>query len=522
MKRHAPWGSTKRARFVVPLTAALFASPSALAQKPAKDAPKPTTPHDAAEVEAKPPERAPASATEPLPDPTPGPDPFRNDASSTWATSPTSASGTELVPTTAGPSLGGGGQGQGDARAADRDATVRALEQRVAILEAERERERQHGSWLSMIKVSGYLQPQLVWSWFNAAASPNAGSSGLPNGITSNDVTAKSDGTTTNPDFFRLRRARLKLEITPVEYATAVFEIDPNLLGGKDAATGTVARNVEAIGRVPWSRDVRTDFGMGMFKVPFSHEIIESDADRPFIERSFGEQNMFPGEFDTGIRAVTHAAFERFNAQVAVVNGTMIGERNFSVVPDLNKGKDFVAHVNYDFGLFDLGAGGYYGQGQGVDAAALRFKQFPRWAVEVEGGIHHTFVKKLGATRFFVEFTMANSMDRGVRYGFALPAVPSDVRNDVDGKDERNLQFRFEQDVTRWLTLGARYDSYAPDTAQGDDLRRTYSFVSAVHFTKALTWMLEVDHADDHIHAPGAGVPHRAIETLSNVLQARF
>ena len=103
---------------------------------------------------------------------------------------------------------------------------------------------------------------------------------------------------------------------------------------------------------------------MGIFKLPFGYEILQSDADRPFIERSWGERNMYPSEFDTGARAYTTLLERKLVVQVALVNGSTIGEKTFAVLPDLNQGKDVVGRVNYDFGPVDVGVGGYYGKGR--------------------------------------------------------------------------------------------------------------------------------------------------------------
>ncbi len=412
-----------------------------------------------------------------------------------------------------------------------RDNRFQMLEARVAADEKASNESSEKLAWLKRLKISGYVQPQLIWQGFNAAASPNGTNGALPAGIDSNSTIAKADGTTTNPDFFRLRRARLKVEFMPTDYARFVFEIDPALQGGTVGGTGTIARNIEAQGVIRWSPQVTTDVGMGVFKVPFGKEVLQSDADRPFIERSWGEQNLTPAEFDTGIKAYTTAMISgggigtdgKLEAQVAVVNGVTEGEKNFVLVPDLNKGKDIVGRLNYDLGDWaDFGVSGYYGQGQAVDATALRFKQFPRWAFNGEVGLHHEWSKALGKTKVFSEITFAENLDRGVKYAYALPAVPTDVTKDVTSLDERNFWIRVEQDLTEWVTLGARYDFYTPDSSIANNGRDTYSFIAAVHFTKGLQWMLEFDHAIDNVHKTNGVAPSKQIETLSNVLQARF
>jgi hypothetical protein len=69
---------------------------------------------------------------------------------------------------------------------------------------------------------------------------------------------------------------------------------------------------------------------------------------------------MFPEEFDTGIRAYTSLLRDRLNVQLAVINGNMEGEKTFSVVPDLNQGKDLTGRINYNFGPFDVGVSGLH------------------------------------------------------------------------------------------------------------------------------------------------------------------
>jgi hypothetical protein len=385
--------------------------------------------------------------------------------------------------------------------------------------------------WTRWVKVSGYLQPQLLWQWYdNSAASPNPASQS-PNAVVAKQDTVFNTasgngvpGLTTNGDYFRLRRARLKLELEPSEWARMVFEIDPTLMGGPDNATGTIARNIEAQGIAHWSTDVVTTFGMGIFKIPFGFEVLQTDADRPFIERSWWERNVTPGEFDTGAKAYTTALHNRFTGQFAVINGNMLGEKTFSLQPDLNKGKDIVGRLNYDFGPFDVGASGYYGQGQEVSLASLAFKQYPRYAWNIEAAIHHRFLQ-IGDTRVFAEFDRGQNMDRAVNYSaqIALPGLPPDIVNGkVVSKDELGYWARIEQDITRWSTLAFRYDKYTPDSAQGSDSRDTFGFVGVAHFTKQLQLMLEYDYYVDNVHVPGNPIPYAKGNVFSGVFQVRF
>jgi hypothetical protein len=439
---------------------------------------------------------------------------------------PTSMSGTAIMPPTpapvpAAPSAGGGMSA--DEKIAI-DNRFRMLEARLNTDEQIEKEQAPYIQWLRKFHVSGYVQPQFVWNVFNASGSPNADAGGnLPPNVSANDVAARADGTTTNQTLFRIRRARLKTELLPTHYSRLVFEIDPTPFGW--SGINTIARQVEAVGvaRLP-GRTI--EFGAGIFALPFGAEVLESNADRPFIEHSWGEQNMFPGEYDTGARVAVdnwRPPFgKHWRGQIALVNGHMMGERTFSVVPDLNKGKDFVARANYDFGAFDVGLSGLVGSGQVVDAGALRFKQFTRSAANLEAALHHAFFEKLGASRAYAEMTFGTNMDRGVNYAFAAPAIPTNLGDDVVDLNERALFLRLEQDITHWVTLAVRYDFYTPDTSQKNDGRDTYAFVGVVHFTRGLSLRAEFDHAIDNVHRPGAPPPSRQIETASGVLQARF
>jgi hypothetical protein len=423
---------------------------------------------------------------------------------------------------------------------------LRVRQQEELHRRAHEEQDRWWG-WTKYVHLSGDLQPQLLWQWYDTlSASPNASLTGAtdPNGVYAKPDTAFSTclqagvtagacsaastvpPLTTNGNYFRLRRARLKVEMEPNEWSRFVMEIDPIPAGGPDNGTGTIARNVEAQGVAHWSEDVTTTFGMGIFKIPFGWEVLQSDADRPFIERSWWERNITPGEFDTGAKAYTSALHNRLTFQVALVNGNIQGEKTFALLPDLNHGKDVVGRVNHNFGPFDVGASGYYGQGQLVSLSNLAFKNYPRYAWNIEGALHHRFLE-MGETRVLAEFDMGQNMDRGVNYSaaIALPSMPTDVVNgQVGSKDEMGYWARVEQDVTHWATLAFRYDLYSPDTAQGTDNngRTTVGFVGVGHFTKQLQLMLEYDHFTDNVHVPGQPIPYKQGNMFSGVFQVRY
>jgi hypothetical protein len=231
---------------------------------------------------------------------------------------------------------------------------------------------------------------------------------------------------------------------------------------------------------------------------------------------------MFPGDYDTGARSSTKMLNKRLSFNVSVLNGRTQNERGFSLVPDLNKGKDLAARVSFDAGAFDIGVSGYYGSGQTVDPVGLRFKQYPRWAVNGEVALHQKIFPTAGETRAFAEITYGQNMDRGVFYSFALPAIPADVTQKVVNLDQLSWFVRVEQDLGRYFGLGVRYDAYTPNTDISNNRRDTIGAVGVVRFTKGLEMRLEYARAIDNVHREGTPAPSKKIDLVSTVLQGRF
>ena len=522
--------SISRAGSLALVAAASFASQGASAQ-PAQPLPPPPAPPAAAPASPPPPDLPPP----PPPPWTANPSVFAQDtpppatppAPPSTSTS-TGAGATSTIERPAPPVLNPEHERERERRLSEVELRMLQHEERTR---REHEEHEKWWGWTRWVTLSGYLQPQSLWQWYDSqSASPN------PPGQTANATVAKQDtvfntaagntvpGLTTNGDYFRLRRSRLKIELMPNEVSRFVLEIDPVLAGGPDNATGTIARNVEAQGIAKWSEDVVTTFGMGIFKIPYGWEVLQSDADRPFIERSWWEQNVTPGEFDTGAKAYTSALHRRLTFQVAVINGATQGEKTFSLLPSLHPGKDVVGRVNYNFGPFDLGMSGYYGQGIEVSVATLAAKNYPRYAGNLEAAMHHKFLG-IGETRLLGELDAGQNMDRGTHYSFALPGLPSDIVNgSVTNRNEFGWFARIEQDITRWATLAFRYDFYTPDTSISTNGRGTEGVVGVAHFTKQLQLMLEYNHFTDNVHstAPGTPIPYKNGDMFSGVFQVRY
>ncbi len=402
-----------------------------------------------------------------------------------------------------------------------KDARLRSLEERIAENERRIRRLEERTRPFKNLTLSAYVQPQLLLVAYNAAASPNRIDGRLPDGIGANDVVARADGGTTNSNLFRLRRTRLR-----TTYETDVMrlwiQIDVLPAGGFGPGIGTIVRNAEATGKARFTNDVRTEFTAGMFFVPFRAELLEPSNVRPFIERTWFIQNALPTERDIGAHARTFALGDKLILDLGFVNGQRLGERFFVAVPDLNKTKDFVGQLSYKFAFATLGANAYVGRGQVVDATALRVKQFSRWAINYHALLHAPLVRGLGETRVLSELAIAQNMDTGVFYPFAVPRIPAAFTDETPSLDERAFYARVEQDFGKSILLGYRYDMYTPDTSLSNNARDTHAFVAVIRFSENLRLMNQVDWAIDNVHAPGTPAPSKHIVSFSSVLQAGF
>jgi hypothetical protein len=405
----------------------------------------------------------------------------------------------------------------------DVDARIAALEKRLAELERERaSAEKRSRALVDMIEIGGFAQPQLVVAWFDAGSTPNRAPDGSLVPFVPPNVPVPTASGETNATTFRMRRARPRLDFAPFDFARLVVEVE--LSGKLPGVPGSqiVARQIEAQGLVRWTRDLSTTFAAGVMRVPFGHETLEAETARPFVERSFVQQSLFPGEFDIGARVDAQAWEEKVKLQVAVVNGLTVGEIGFSGLPDLDRSKDVAWRVHGDLGPLGLGASGYAGTGRLVDAGAWISKDYLRWAAGLEGQLHGALFPRLGESRLLGEVIVSRNMDRGTFYPFARPGLPANLASGVIHRDELGFVVRLEQDASRWITTGLRVDGYSPETTVQDNWRLGYAFVGVVHFTRNLQLMLEYGVARDTIRPAGVAVAPRWTVTSSTILQAAF
>lgn len=432
---------------------------------------------------------------------------------------PTSTSGSDLTPPSSAPPPGP--IVVESASADEALAKVRALEARVALDEARLKAAEDDVGPLRHLKLQGYVQFQYRFESFNDAASPNLVNGSLPPGVRSNDVVAKPDGTTTNDNLFRLRRTRLRT-IYETDVLRVLLEADLLPSGGPAATQSTIARNAEVTGIAHWTKDVETRFTGGLFRVPFRSELLEDSMYRPFIERTWASQNLFPTERDLGLHATTSVMKDRFVFDVGVLNGQRLGEKSFVLQPDLNGSKDFFAAAQTTIGFLTPAIHGYAGRGQVVDSTLLRVKNFKRLGANLAVTAAHPIVPCLGETRLVAELMFGTNMDTGVNYAFAVPAIPTQVTDGVKDLHERALYIRGEQELTKWGIAGLRFDTYTTNSAIKNNARDTWTLMAGLRFSKYLRLINEASYAVDNMHPEGAAAPSKHIYGFTSWMQGSF
>src|SRR5262249_9327436 len=135
------------------------------------------------------------------------------------------------------------------------------------------------------VKVSGYLQAD--WTPWRQS---------------SEDQLNPGSGAPLNDERFSIRRARLRASMER-DYVAGLLEFDGNTVAGTTARlmgaeSSLKCRGGPAVHGAP----PLLMLSFGLFKIPFGYEVIESDRDRLFLERSTAERALFPGEYDLGVR----------------------------------------------------------------------------------------------------------------------------------------------------------------------------------------------------------------------------
>lgn len=101
---------------------------------------------------------------------------------------------------------------------------------------------------------------------------------------------------------------------------------------------------------------------VGQFKLPFGHEMPQSDADRELPEHPLiiGSKGYFDGERDRGVRL--QAQYSWLRLVMAVVNGNGVKDKVYGSA-DPTAFKDLVGRLGVDFTSITGGVSAYYGRG---------------------------------------------------------------------------------------------------------------------------------------------------------------
>jgi hypothetical protein len=339
-----------------------------------------------------------------------------------------------------------------------------------------------------------------------------------------------------NDERFLIRRARFKTAIDR-EYVAGALEFDGNTVNGSTARI----TDAEASFKIPGEEGAPLPLLMGsigLFKIPFGFEVLQSDRDRVFMERSISEQALFPGEYDVGARLQGAWRFVRY--AFAVQNGNPLGEKTFPG-RDPNAAKDFVGRLGVDTPVSDTIAiaGGFSGlKGTGFhrgtpatkgtvqwsdrneDSAvtidelsavpgtaatpSLNFDRFA-WGADLELSVK---IPSFGAFVAYGEVYLAKNLDRAKLIADPYGPLGRDVR-ELGAYGAALLQ------IGEYAVIGARYDYYNPDRDSNDPNKPvvptafSYGTLSLVasYGTPNGRVALEYDHNTNHNGRTTMGAP---------------
>jgi len=362
----------------------------------------------------------------------------------------------------------------------------------------------------------------------------------------SEDQLNPSTGNPLNEDRFMIRRARLRATLDRT-YVAGLLELDGNTVNGPTARIAGAEASLrlpgpDGPGGVPLLMAT-----IGLFKIPFGWEVIESDRERLFLERSTTERALFPGEYDVGARLQGGWRFLRYS--LAAQNGEPIGEKSFPV-RDPNHQKDWVGRLGIDGGEGPVrvvaGFSGLYGTGfhkgtpatkpglQWIDSnedgvidsnelrpvpgrAAEPSINFPRHALGADLLVAGT--TGIGRTTAYGELYYARDLDRAI-----LPADPTGAIGAV-GRSYRELGWyvALMQDIGAHATVGARYDYYNPDRDASDRQLgmvvpndASYSTLALVAALRSPSGRLivEYDINRNHLGRAASGLPTNLMDNV--------
>jgi hypothetical protein len=303
---------------------------------------------------------------------------------------------------------------------------------------------------------------------------------------TSEDQLNPSSGAPLNENRFFIRRARLRTAVEQ-QYLAGVLELDANTVNGAQVRPV----NVEATLKWPGGPVPLVALTVGLFKIPFGHEVLQSDRDRLFVERSSFVRALFPGEYDLGARLAGGWRFVRY--ALAVQNGEPLGTSTFPM-RDPNQAKDITGRLGiaaqvsetvavqagfsgltgkgFHKGVLptkptvtwqDLNEDGRYTAGElavSPGTSGQPSRNFSRYAVGGDAQVSLKYSRRTSTT-LYAEIALANNLDRAILVADPYGQLDRPAR-------EWGYYVAAVQDIGTHFKLGLRYDYYNPDRDSTD------------------------------------------------------
>lgn len=340
----------------------------------------------------------------------------------------------------------------------------------------------------------------------------------------------KQNGDLLNDDRVYVRRGRPRITATYGD-VSAIAEIDVNTINGGQVRPSAFEAAYQP---ASWLR-----LGAGIAKIPFGYEVLQSDKERLFLERTSTERALFPGEYDVG--ATVSGAWKFLRYAFAAQNGEPVGEKGYTL-RDPNRAKDFTWRVGVETkvggGDVTLAGGFSFLTGKGFHAGTPATKDVLVWrdlnedgtvnAGEIQVIAGQAATPSASFTRNALGADAEITIDLHTRgklmvYGELVAATNLDRANVIadpiaSGRDTRELGWYVAaiHEPVPWAAVGVRYDRYDPD-ADASELR-TGAVVpkdqarSSLAITGALKHqhgrlIVEYDHNRNHDGRSTTGVP---------------
>ncbi|HEY3283704.1 MAG TPA: porin [Armatimonadota bacterium] len=280
-------------------------------------------------------------------------------------------------------------------------------------------------------------------------------------------------GTAAPKGSFYIRRGRLKVAHTGSR--------SDYVLQGDFTESGVSLKDAY----IDWYLQPRSDekqplmFTFGRFNVPFGHEIEYSSSVREMPERSFGENALFPGERDSGIK-VAYGLTKHTIFDASILNG---GGNKSSAPETADNHKDITARLRHQFSsTWDLGLSGYWGkQTAGGSAAVAATPGSVQWKDTNSDGIVDIGELIPIAGKPAVAAVPAYLGDRN-RYGVDTQIYQilggtiraeywwgSNAAANGTNPSVSSWYAQYAHDVMKDTTLAIRYDTYDPNTKVASD-----------------------------------------------------